>query len=404
MKPPLEPIRGGVLAARGYRAGAAASGLKSAAKALDLAVLVSDRPATAAGAFTRNRVAGAPVQVDRERLPSRRVRGVVVNSGNANACTGAAGLRDARAMCAQAAACFGTGAEEFLVASTGIIGERLPMAKIRRGIDLAARNAATGLARARAFARAIMTTDTRLKQFAANVAAKGGEFRIGGGAKGSGMIAPNMATMLCFITTDADVLVRDLARVTRRATDRSFNCISVDGHTSTSDTLIVLANGASGVKLRGAELGVFEHALTSVCIDLARQVVRDGEGATKLVTINVAGAPTDAQAKTVALAIANSPLVKTAVHGGDPNWGRIVSAAGYAGVSFEPGDARLAIGGVNAFASGRPVAANRPALASRMAAKEIDFDLVLGRGPGKATVWTCDLSKRYITINAEYHT
>jgi len=400
----IREIDGGILAAQGYRCGAVHCGLKSVKGALDITVLVSDCNAAAAGVFTQNRVVGAPVKVDRERLPSAKMRGVVANAGNSNACTGAAGLRNARAMCALAAKAVGADPESFLVASTGIIGKPLPMAKVRSGIRLAA--AAVGRSREHsdAFARAIMTTDTRPKQSAVRLALKAGEIAIGGAAKGSGMIAPNMATMLCFVTTDADVRVSDLHRILKRAAEKSFNCITVDGHTSTSDTLIVLANGASGVKVRGGDLAAFEAALTDVCIDLAKQVVRDGEGATKMVTIHVTGARTDAQAKVAAMAIANSPLVKTAVHGGDPNWGRIVSAAGYAGVPFNEGDVNLSISGVRAFARGRPVTGTTPRLAERMKASEITFDLTLGRGPGEATAWTCDFSREYITINAEYHT
>lgn len=401
----LERVEGGVLAASGFRCGAVHCGLKSVSGALDLAILISDCDASGAGVFTRNRVVGAPVKVDRERLPASRVRGVVVNSGNSNACTGSAGLHDAVQMCALAARAAGAPAESLLVASTGIIGKMLPMAKVRRGIREAAARLGSSREHAEAFARAIMTTDTRPKQCAVRVNLSGGSVFVGGAAKGSGMIAPNMATMLCFITTDAAVGAGALHRMVRRAADVSFNCITVDGHCSTSDSLIVLANGVSGAHVRGSDdRQAFQDALNAVCIDLAQQVVRDGEGATRMVTIHVRGAPNDAQAKAVAMAIANSPLVKTAVHGGDPNWGRVVSAAGYAGVPFEENDIVLSICGVAAFKRGRPVSANVARLAEEMKKAEIVFDLFLGAGTGHATVWTCDLSREYITINADYHT
>ena len=404
MKTSFTRMPGGVVAARGYLAGAASCGLKSVSGALDLAILVSERPAAAAGVFTRNRVVGAPVKLDRARLPGSALRGVVVNSGCSNSCTGATGLRNARAMCDQAAGCFGVPGESFLVSSTGIIGAQLPMDKVRRGIAAAAAAAGSGLERGDAFARAIMTTDTKPKQCAVRVRIGGSEVRIGGACKGSGMIAPNMATMLSYVTTDAGVRAADLSRVLRSAAEKSFNSITVDGHTSPSDTLIAMANGASGVTVRGAALALFERALTEVCVDLACQIVRDGEGATRMVTIRVAGARNDADAKKAAMAVANSPLVKTAVHGGDPNWGRIVTAAGYAGVSFDEADVHLTISGVKAFGAGRPLPACQPRLADKMKQTDITFDLVLGRGAGRATVWTCDFSKEYVTINADYHT
>jgi len=404
MKANAERIEGGVLAAKGFSAGAAYCGLKTASDALDIAVLVSDRPAAASAVYSQNQVVGAPIIVDRHRLPSAGIRGLVVNSGNANDCTGESGVRNAERMCSLAAGQFNVPEETFVVSSTGIIGVPLPMAKIRRGIKMACEAIGKSREHEDAFARAIMTTDTRTKQYAVKLKLGGAEVYIGGAAKGSGMIAPNMATMLCYVTTDADLCLSDLSKMVRRVADRSFNCITVEGHTSPSDTLLVMANGASGVKVRGKELVSFESALEEVCVDLSKQMVGDGEGATKLVTVNVTGTHTDALAKTVAMAIANSPLVKTAIHGGDPNWGRIVTAAGNVGVPFEDVDVELLISGVKAFSRGRPLTRNEARLAERMKLSEIVLDLRIGKGPGKATVWTCDFSREYITINADYHT
>jgi glutamate N-acetyltransferase/amino-acid N-acetyltransferase len=374
------------------------------AERLDLALIVSDTPAAAAGAFTQSRVVAAPVRVCRERLPSDQVRGIVVCSGNANACTGPHGLADARRMAALAAAAVECRPEQVLVASTGVIGRHLPMDRVEHGIRLAAGQldaGAPGLDRA---AHAILTTDTRVKVATRLMPIDGADVRVTGLAKGAAMIGPNMATLLAFVLTDAAVAPADLATLAVRAADQTFNCVSVEGHTSTNDTLLLLANG-TGPRLEGEALARFGSTAVAVCADLARAIAADAEGASHFVTIEVEGLRDDSEARKVAKAIADSALVKTAVFGADPNWGRIVSAAGYAGVPFEEAQLSLWLGDLLLYQAGAP----QPFDAATASAylknhRDILLRLRFPLGPGRCTFWTCDLTYEYVKLNAEYTT
>jgi len=405
----------GVTAPRGFRAGAAAVGVKKLSEKPDVGLLACDVEAQAAAVFTQNRVVAAPVLVSREHLAARRpVRGVVANSGCANACTGDQGMADAREMARAAGALLGCPPEGVLVASTGVIGRRLPMSKVRAGIERCAAALAAGPDADLAFARSIMTTDTRPKQAGVRLTLRGRPVTVAGATKGVGMIAPNMATTLAFLTTDAPVRSAILKKVIRRAADATYNCLTVDGHTSTNDTLIIMA---SGLAMDGAgkagdrpiaagtrEAAIFEAAVTAVCDSLARQIAADAEGGTKVIEVRVTGGANGAQARRAASAIANSPLVKTAFFGEDPNWGRIVSAAGYAGITSGPETMRLAMGGIVIFDRGSPVDADAAGLRAVMKAHDIDVHLDLGAGDGKARYLTCDFSYDYVKINAEYTT
>jgi glutamate N-acetyltransferase/amino-acid N-acetyltransferase len=370
----------------------------------DIALLISDHPCQAAGVFTTNRVKAAPVIYDQAILarPDAAIRAVIVNTGSANACTGAQGLENARATAAQVAAAAGCAPDEVLTLSTGVIGLHLPMDAIRRGVT-----ALGGMLRADGWtdaAAAIMTTDTRPKL--ASVRQDG--YTITGIAKGAGMIAPNMATMLAVIATDAaaprDLLRRALAAAVRN----SFNRIVVDGDMSTNDSVIVLANGASGVSV--TDEAAFTAALADVCAQLAQAIVRDGEGATKFVTIHVTGAADEAGAVAIARSIATSALVKTAFYGADPNWGRILCAAGYAGVDLDPD--RLALWLLDASGAeaiqlvekGQPLDYDEQAAIRHMQAPEWGVRLDLGAGAASTWLWTCDLSHDYVTINGHYRT
>ncbi len=398
--------------APGFRAAAVACGLKTssamAASNLDLALVASDRACGAAGVFTTNRVKAAPVLYDQEVLAvnATDIRAIIANAGNANACTGARGMADARAMAALTAAALRCQPEQVLVLSTGVIGRHLDMTKIAHGInELTSPRALHGAIHA---ARAIMTTDTRPKVSHRQVTIAGRTVTISGFAKGAGMIHPNMATMLAILTTDAVLAPDVLQAALRQAVERSFNRVSVDGDMSTNDTVLLLASGAAGATIGGAELPAFITALTEVCIDLARQIARDGEGATRLVEITVTGAPDEAQAHLVADTIARSLLVKTAIHGGDPNWGRILCAAGYSGVALDPDKLMLAFGPPSApivlVAAGLPTTYDERAAAALLRADPVLITLDLGLGDAQATVWTCDLSAEYVAINAHYTT
>jgi glutamate N-acetyltransferase/amino-acid N-acetyltransferase len=375
---------------------------------LDLALLVSDVPAAAAGVFTRSSVVGAPVELSRARLPRASARGVVVNSGVANVAMGARGLRDAKRMTELAARAVGCAPEQMLVASTGVIGRPLPMARIRRGVALAAAAlSASGWGRA---ARAIMTTDTFPKGALARARVGGRLVTVAGIAKGSGMVAPDMATMLAFLCTDAAVEPRFLRAALREAVDASFNRVSVDGETSTSDCALLFANGLAGNAplqgLRSPGARRFAAALAEVAGSLARDLARDGEGATRLVTVRVAGAASAAEAERAARRIANSPLVKTAVFGADPNWGRILQTVGAARVRLRLPRARVDLAGVTVFRHGAPLgpAATARAAARLCACREVEILADLGQGRAGARLWSCDLSYEYVRINAEYTT
>jgi glutamate N-acetyltransferase/amino-acid N-acetyltransferase len=400
----------GVTAAGGFRAGAAAVGVKKLSEKPDVALLACDTEAAAAAVFTQNKVCAAPVLVSRKHLARRAAaRAVVANSGNANAATGAQGIADAEAMAAAAAARLGCPAEAVLVASTGVIGRPLPMDRVRAGIDQSFAALAAGPEADAAFARAIMTTDTRPKQAGVRLTLAGRTVTVGGATKGVGMIAPNMATTLGFLTTDAAVEPALLAAVLKRAADATYNCLTVDGHTSTNDTLILMASGAAMPGARPIAAGTpdaaaFEAAVLAVCERLAYEIAADAEGGTKVITVRVTGAVTAAEARAAAAAIANSPLVKTAFFGEDPNWGRIVSAAGYAGITSSPDTMRLALGGIVIFDKGAPVAADDAAVAAVMKERDIDVHLDLGAGDAAARFLTCDFSYDYVKINAEYTT
>jgi glutamate N-acetyltransferase/amino-acid N-acetyltransferase len=370
----------------------------------DLALVVSTNPAAAAGVFTQNRVAAAPVHVCRERLPAQDVRGLVVCSGNANACTGRQGLDDARRMTAVAAEVAACRPEQMLVCSTGVIGRHLPMPAVERGIRAAAGQLQPTAAGFDAVARAILTTDTDVKVSTRAIGLQGEHVRLTGFAKGAAMIGPNMATMLAIVLSDAAVAPNDLALLARRATAQTFNCVSVEGHTSTNDSLIFLANG-TGPRLQGDDLARFGAAAVEVCADLARAIAADAEGATHLITLDVEGLRDDAEAKQVAQAVANSALVKTAIFGGDPNWGRIVSAAGYAGVPFEEEQLSLWLGDLLLYHAGAPQPFDA-ATASAYLKKNRDVQIRLRftLGQGRCTFWTCDLSHDYIRLNADYTT
>lgn len=392
--------------APGFRAAATACGLKKNG-ALDLAMVWSERPCAAAGVFTTNRVAAAPVLLGRAVLAAGadRVRGVIANAGCANACTGERGDHDARQMAALAAARIGAEAGQMLVLSTGVIGVPLDMTKIERGI--AALGVGAADAAAGDVALAITTTDTRPKVASADATIGGRIVTVRGFAKGAGMIHPNMATMLAVVTTDAGVAPERLAALLRTATGKSFNRISVDGDMSTNDTLLLLASGASGVTIGASEAAAFGAALEAVCTSLAKQIARDGEGATRLVELVVSGAVSETQAHRVADAIARSPLVKTAIHGGDPNWGRIVAAAGACGEEVEPAQMRVWFGparDVLLFEGGVPVRFERDRASALLREDPAFLGLDLGLGDASATVWTCDLSAEYVAINADYTT
>jgi len=391
---------------QGYRAAGVYSGVKSNPAALDLTLVVSDRPATAAGVYTKNLVCAAPVKLDRERTPSRSIRVVVVNSGNANACTGAQGDRDARQMAEWAAEAVGAQPEQALVMSTGVIGSVLSMEKIRAGIEAAARQLGDDERSLENAARGIMTTDTVPKIRGREVTLSGTPTRLTGIAKGAAMIAPSMSTMLALLMTDAAVRVEDAQSALVAAVDESFHCISVDGHMSTNDSVILLANGAAGGPLlEGKGLEDFRTTLFEVCEDLAQSIPADGEGATHLITVEVHGCRTRQDALRISKTIADSPLVKTAIAGADPNWGRIVSAAGYAGVPFDPAKVTLHLNGMLLYEHGAPVAFN-PAAASQSIAATRDTSIVLILEEGKACArfWTTDLTTEYVRLNAEYHT
>ena len=400
----------GVTSPQGFRAGAAAVGVKALTEKPDVGMLACDVEAPAAGVFTQNKVCAAPVVVCRDHLGARKtMRGVVANSGCANAATGPQGLADARDMAARAAQHLGCPAEAVLVASIGVIGRLMPMDKVRAGIDRAAAALAAGPEADLAFTRAVMTTDTRPKQAGVRLQLAGRTVTVAGATKGVGMIAPNMATTLGFLTTDAAIGAPLLQRILGRAADATYNCLTVDGHTSTNDTLVILASGlamagAKPVAKGSRDAAAFEAAVTAVCESLARQIAADAEGGTKSIEVRVTGAADDGEARAAARAIANSPLVKTAFFGEDPNWGRIVSAAGYAGISSGPETMRLEMGGVVIFERGTPVEADPDRLKAVMAAHDIDVHLDLGAGKGKARYLTCDFSYDYVKINAEYTT
>lgn len=379
-------------------------GIKESGKP-DLALFISSQPCAAAGVFTQNRVAGAPVVVSRSRLPGETVRGVVINSGNSNACTGERGIADARHMTALTAEKIGCKEEQILVCSTGVIGRFLPMDKIESGIREAATRTGHTAEHLTAAARAIMTTDTVEKISSRTFEVNGQTVTVAGVCKGAAMIAPNMATMLAVVMTDARISAADARELISAAAGESFNCISVDGHTSTSDSVLLLANGASQVDCSsGPARAQFQAALAAVCGDLARKIIRDAEGATHFVTVRVQGMASESDCRLVAKAVCDSPLVKTAIAGNDPNWGRIVSAAGYAGVPFREEELSLVLNNVVIYEAGRPLAVDAAAVSASMKQGEVTVDLQFRLGKSSTTYWTCDLTAEYVRLNADYTT
>ena len=392
-------ITGSVTAPVGFRAAGVCCGIKSQGK--DLALIVSDTLATVAGMFTTNRAAAPCVRYSRHVVEAGTARAIVANSGNANAATGEEGFMDNVRMAQKVAQLLECPPAQVVTASTGIIGHRLPIEKIEEGIERAMLElSAEG---GSAAAEAIMTTDTVPKQEAIRLLLPEGAVHIGGIAKGAGMIAPNMATMLCFLTTDAQIAAPALQQVLKDAVERSFHCLTIDSDTSTNDMVVILANGQSGVDA-GRYLDDLQMALENLCIRLAQRIARDGEGATKLVEIEVRGAPTFTQARQMAKTVAESPLVKTALFGNDPNWGRILAAMGRSGVDFDPDRAQIALQGTLVYTDGKPTTFDARELHEQLKADTVTIVIDLQEGTEHATVWTCDFSYDYVRINAEYHT
>lgn len=394
----------GVTFAKGFTAAGVKAGIKKSGN-LDVAVIYTKTQAVVAGTFTQNKVAAAPVYVSKEVVATGTAHAIVANAGCANACTGQQGLDDAHKMAQIAADELGVNADDVIVGSTGVIGVNLPMDKLEAGIkDAVANLSADGSGNA---GRAIITTDTHSKSVTCEFELSGKTVRMGAIAKGSGMIRPNMATMLCYITTDIAIDQTLLQKAVSGCVEKSFNMISVDGDMSTNDMVIVLANGeANNAKIteENADYQIFFDKLMMLCTELAKQIASDGEGASKFLTINVKGAKSFADAKTVGMAIANSPLVKTAFFGEDPNWGRVICAVGYSGADMVPEKTVVKFGGITIFANGTGATYDEKALAHVMKEKDIVIDIELNMGQEDATVWSCDLSYEYVKINGEYHT
>lgn len=394
----------GVTFAKGFTAAGVKAGIKKSGN-LDVAVIYTKTQAVVAGTFTQNKVAAAPVYVSKEVVAIGTAHAIVANAGCANACTGQQGLDDAHKMAQIAADELGVNADDVIVGSTGVIGVNLPMDKLEAGIkDAVANLSADGSDNA---GRAIITTDTHSKSVTCEFELSGKTVRMGAIAKGSGMIRPNMATMLCYITTDIAIDQALLQKAVSGCVEKSFNMISVDGDMSTNDMVIVLANGeANNAKIteENADYQIFFDKLMMLCTELAKQIAADGEGASKFLTINVKGAKSFADAKTVGMAIANSPLVKTAFFGEDPNWGRVICAVGYSGADMVPEKTVVKFGGITIFANGTGATYDEKALAHVMKEKDIVIDIELNMGQEDATVWSCDLSYEYVKINGEYHT
>lgn len=399
----MKIIKGGITAPQGFEANGLASGIKNSGK-LDLALVWSQVPATAAAVFTTNRFAAHHIALDKANLKGNQAQAILINSGNANCAVGKAGLDDAKNSTYAVGRGLKIAPRLVLMASTGIIGKRLPVEKIKRAVGILVKTKhknKAGLA-----ARAIMTTDKKPKEIAVELEISGKKIKIGAMAKGAGMIAPNMATMLCFITTDANIEARALKKSLGLAVENSFNQISVDGDMSTNDSVIIMANGLAKNKkiqnLDSRNFFIFTEALEYICQYLAKQIVLDGEGATKFISINVKGAKTKDQAQKIARRIANSPLFKTAMFGEDPNWGRIIAAAGSSGVNINPQRVEFGFGGSVVFKNGCPVKADYNRLKNILAEREIEVNLDLNQGRAEGFVWTTDLTEEYVKINAHY--
>ena len=397
----IKTMKGGVTAAKGFLAGAVFAGIKAANKGReDMALIASEVPAVAAGVFTTNRVKAAPVRVSKAHLKAKVARAVLLNSGNANACTGPCGIAAAKTLTAGTAEVLGCATSQILVCSTGRIGVALPVEKMKAKLpDLAARLSAKGGLEA---AKAIMTSDSFAKEYALEVRAPGGTFRVGGMAKGAGMINPNMATMLCVVTTDAKISKGTLQNALHHASERTFNRITVDGDMSTNDTVLALANGAAGgvsIKTGTADHALFLEALNEVCLKLAHMIVRDGEGVSKFVTVQVRGASSLQAARKVAEAIANSTLVKCAWAGNDPNWGRILDAAGYCGVRIREELVDIYYDGVIAVRGGTAAPTPKEKLVAAVTPDKFGVTVDLHQGKAFYTVYTTDLTEKYVELN-----
>lgn len=391
-------VSGTVTSAQGFLAGAVQAGIRSQ-KELDLAILCSEKPCMAAGVFTTNTIKAAPVIISRKHLHDKRARAIVVNAGYANACTGETGLADASEMARSVAEKLALLTTDVLVASTGVIGIPLPMDKVQAGINKITLTKEGG----HELARAMMTTDTFPKEIAISIESSGGGFTLAGVAKGAGMIHPNLATMLCFLTTDADVNPDFLQSALQKAVDDSFNMITVDGDTSPSDTVVLLANGlARNATINKRNGKLFQKALNHVCLHLAKCIARDGEGATKIIGVTVEGALTEAEARLSARIIASSPLVKSAIHGNDPNWGRVIAALGRSGAKVDETKLVAYLNDFCVMRQGKPVSFNKQEASTSLDNKEVSVRLELNLGKGKATAWGCDLSEEYVTMNSAY--
>jgi len=395
---------GTVTSPQGFHAGATYAGIKQKAEGvLDLGILFSEVPCVATAVFTTNRIKAAPVVLCQQRLPTEKSSAVVVNSGCANACTGEEGLADAAEMADLAAKNVGVSPENVLVASTGVIGQRLPMKLIRDGIGQIVLTKEGG----HEIARAIMTTDTLAKETAVAVGAGEEEFIIGGIAKGSGMIHPDLATLLCFLTTDAAVDMDFLKLALKKAVDISFNMVSIDGDTSPNDMVLLMANGQAEnevISPDSRQAGAFQQGLDQVCVYLAKSIARDGEGASKLIEVTVSGAANVDEARLAARTVVGSPLVKAAVHGSDPNWGRIIAAVGRSGAGVVESEIELYLGDICLLKGGKPLPFSRQILVELLRRSEVPVSLHLNQGTAKATAWGCDLSEEYVTINSQYTT
>lgn len=395
-----------VLLPQGFLFSGHHSGVKTDAAMPDYSIFASEEDAVCVGVFTQNLVCAAPVDWCRDHTPHVACRAIVVNSGNANACTGQRGKLDVAAMASAVASELNISNEQVLVMSTGIIGVHLDMDKIGPAARTGCRQLSSTPTAFHAAARGILTTDKSEKIVHRSVETRHGPVRLTAVAKGAGMIGPNMATMLGCVLTDAKLTIEDAQRMLSVSANKSFNCISVEGHTSTNDTVLLIANGkASNTVLSGDDLQEFSDELTSALIELAKMIPADGEGATHLMEITVSGAATDTDAGKVANSVAASNLVKTCVAGGDPNWGRIVSAAGYAGVDFTVKDLRLKLNGFCVYQDEMPIEFDEAEVSSSMKNSFVtSIDLVLGKGSGRATVWSSDLTCEYVKFNSAYHT
>lgn len=388
----------------GFRFAGVASGIKASGRK-DISLIVTDRPAVAAGIYTQNQIVAAPVRLCQSRTPGVNLRAVVTNSGNANACTGEQGIRDAETMCEQVASLVGCDPKDVLVMSTGVIGHMLPMDKVSNGISKAHSELQPSVDAFMDSADAICTTDKSRKVAQGRfTTAEGRTYNVIAMAKGAGMIAPNMATMLAAVMTDAPLSADSAQKVLLDAADGSFNRVSVDGHASTNDTMLMISTGQTE-PLRGDNLHALQRTVNEISLHVAKMLVADGEGASHVMAITVTGAESDKQAFVIARTVAASPLVKTAITGGDPNWGRIVSAAGYAEAKIDPPNVSLSICGTTIYDRGTPQPFDEPALSRTMQQRdEVQIELRVGQGPGSANFWASDLTTEYVRFNSEYTT